>query len=57
MNFSVISPEEARKKFEQSTRKISMLNIIADLTVSTKEEVAEFLGVKLVSHYPYVIDD
>ena len=57
MNFSVISPEEARKKFEQSERKISMLNIIADLTVSTKEEVAEFLGVKLVSRYPYVIDD
>lgn len=57
MNFSVISPEDARKKFEKSTRKISTLNIIADLTASTKEEVAEFLGVKLVSHYPYVIAD
>ena len=57
MNFSVISPEEARKKFEQSTRKIRTLNIIADLTASTKEEVAEFLGVTLIPHYPYVIAD
>lgn len=57
MNFSVISPEEARKKFERSTRKISALNIIADLTASTKEEVAEFFGVVLISYYPYVIAD
>ena len=56
MNFSVISPEEARKKFEQSTRKISMLNIIADLTVSKKEEVADFLGVKLINKYPWICE-
>lgn len=56
MNFSVISPEEARKKFEQSTRKISMLNIIADLTASKKEEVADFLGVKLINKYPWICE-
>lgn len=54
MNFSVISEQEAKHKFKKANNKMSMLQIIADLTVSKIEETAEFLGVVLIDKYPWV---
>lgn len=46
MNFVVISPFEVRHKYKYAKNKENMIGVLADLTVSTKEEVREFLGVK-----------
>lgn len=45
MTFACISPDEVRKKFRLADDKDYMLGVLADLTVSTKAEVKEFLGV------------
>lgn len=54
MNFSVISEEDAKAKFRKSNNKIVTLQIIADLTASTKEEVADFLGIELIKKHPWI---
>ena len=54
MNFSVISEQEAKLKFKKSENKVKMLSIIADLTASTKQEAADFLGVKLLKKSPWI---
>lgn len=54
MNFSVISEEEAKSKFEKASNKLKALKIIADLTASSKKEAADFLGVKLLKKYPWI---
>lgn len=46
MNFAVISPFEVMHKYKYAKNKENMIGVLADLTVSTKEEVREFLGVK-----------
>ena len=56
MNFSVISEQDAIAKYKKANNKISAIRIIADLTVSKKEEVAKFLGVKLIDKYPWVLE-
>lgn len=56
MNFSVINEQDARAKFRRSNNKIATIKVIADLTASTKKEVANFLGVKLIKKHPWVID-
>lgn len=56
MNFSVISEQEAIAKYKKATNKNLAIRVIADLTASKKEEVAEFLGVKLIDKYPWVLD-
>lgn len=56
MYFCVISEDEARKIFEKNPDKKKAINIIADLTVSSCEEVAQFLGVKLINKRPWVIE-
>lgn len=57
MNFSVISKQDAIAKYKKATNKIWAIRLIADLTVSNKEEVAEFLGVKLIDKYPWVLEE
>ena len=57
MNFSVISEQDAIEKYKKATNKIWAIRLIADLTVSNKEEVAEFLGVKLIDKYPWVLEE
>lgn len=54
MNFTVISEQEARSKYRRAENKMAAIHVIADLTVSKKEEVAEFLGVKLIKMPPWV---
>ena len=56
MNFSVISEQDAIAKYKKATNKNLAIRGIADLTASKKEEVAEFLGVKLIDKYPWVLD-
>lgn len=55
MVFTVISKEEVKFKFDKAEDKSKMIGILADLTVSTRKEVAEFLGVKLIKTKPYVV--
>ena len=57
MNFSVISEQDAIAKYKKANNKIWAIRIIADLTESTKDEVAEFLGVKLIKEYPWVLEE
>lgn len=57
MIFSVISEQDAIEKYKKANNKISAIRIIADLTASKKEEVAEFLGVKLIKEYPWVLEE
>lgn len=57
MNFSVISEEDARAKFRKAENKIAMIHVLAGLTASKNEEVAEFLGVKLIKKYPWVLEE
>lgn len=57
MNFSVISKQDAIAKYKKANNKISAIRIIADLTASKKDEVAEFLGVKLIKEYPWVLEE
>ena len=57
MNFSVISKQDAIEKYKKANNKISAIRIIADLTASKKDEVAEFLGVKLIKEYPWVLEE
>ena len=57
MDFSVISKQEAIEKYKKANNKIWAIGIIADLTASKKEEVAEFLGVKLIKEYPWVLEE
>ena len=57
MNFSVISENEAKSLFKRSDKKVVAIKVIADLTCSSREEVAEFLGVKLIKKNPWVIWD
>ena len=56
MNFSVISEQDVRTKFRKSDNKMAMLQVLADLTVSSKKEVAEFVGVKLIKKYPWIVE-
>ena len=57
MNFSVISEREAIAKYKKAKNKNFAIRLIADLTASNKEEVAEFLGVKLIDKYPWVLEE
>lgn len=57
MNFSVISEKDAIAKYKKANNKIRAIRIIADLTASKKDEVAEFLGVKLIKEYPWVLEE
>ena len=57
MNFSVISEQDAIAKYKNANNKIWAIRIIADLTASTKDEVAEFLGVKLIKEYHWVLEE
>lgn len=57
MNFSVISERDAIAKYKKANNKNLAIRVIADLTVSKKEEVAEFLGVKLIDKYPWVLEE
>lgn len=57
MNFSVISKQDAIAKYKKATNKNLAIRLIADLTASNKEEVAEFLGVKLIKKYPWVLEE
>ena len=56
MDFSVISEQDAIGKFKKAKNKKAILQVIADLTVSTKSDVAKFLGVKLIKKYPWVVE-
>lgn len=56
MTFSVISEEDAKEKFKKAESKISAIRIIADLTASSEQEVADFLGVKLIKKRPWVLE-
>lgn len=57
MNFSVISEQDAIAKFKKAKNKRAVLQVLADLTVSTKADVAKFLGVKLIKKYPWVVEE
>ena len=57
MDFSVISEQDAIRKFKKAKNKKAILQVIADLTVSTKSDVANFLGVKLIKKYPWAIEE
>ena len=57
MNFSAISKQDAIAKYKKATNKNWAIRLIADLTASNKEEVAEFLGVKLIDKYPWGLDE
>lgn len=57
MNFSVISEQDVIAKFRKAENKKVMLQVLADLTVSSEEEIAKFVGVKLIKKYPWVIED
>ena len=57
MNFSVISEQDAIAKYKNANNKILAIRIISDLTASTKDEVAEFLWVKLIKEYPLVLEE
>lgn len=57
MNFYVISEQDAIAKYKKANNKIWAIRIISDLTASTKDEVAEFLGVKLIKEYPWVLEE
>lgn len=56
MWFEVMSEGEVRRIFEQADDKNKALRALADLTLSTKKEVADFLGVEIISRKPYVIE-
>lgn len=56
MDFSVISEQDVIVKFKKAKNKKAILKVIADLTVSTKSDVAKFLGVKLIKKYPWVVE-
>ena len=56
MNFSVISKQDAIAKYKNATNKNLAIRLIADLTASNKEEVAEFLCVKSIDKYPWVLE-
>lgn len=57
MNFSVISEKDVIAKFKKAKNKMEILQVLADLTVSTKADVAKFLGVKLIKKYPWVVEE
>lgn len=57
MNFSVISKQDSIAKYKKATNKNFAIRLIADLTASNKEEVAEFLGLKLIDKYPWVLEE
>ena len=57
MDFSAISEQEVIEKFRKAKNKRKVLRILADLTVSSKEEVAEVVGVKLINKYPWAVDN
>ena len=56
MNFSVISKQDVNAKFRRAENKKVILKVLAELTVSSEEEIAELVGVKLIKKYPWVID-
>ena len=57
MDFSVVSPDEVRGKYERAHDKRYMLEALAGLTDSTEEEVAEFLGLEPESEKRSLIFD
>ena len=57
MDFSVVSEQEVIEKFRKAKNKRNVLRVLADLTASSKEEVAEVVGVKLINKYPWAVDD
>ena len=56
MNFSVISEKDVIARFKKAENKRFILRVLADLTASSEEEVAELVGVKLIKKRPWVID-
>ena len=57
MNFSVISEQDVIAKFRRAENKNVMLQVLADLTISSKEEIAELVGVKLIKKHPWVVEE
>lgn len=53
MNFSVISEQDVISKFKRAENKRVILRVLADLTVSSEEEIADLVGVKLIKKYPW----
>lgn len=47
MTFEILSPGEVRAKYNRAPNKKQMLGVLADLTCSTEDEVADFLGVEI----------
>lgn len=46
LSFTVLSPEEVRRKYEQAPNKAQMIGILAELTLCKKSEMVEFLGLE-----------
>ena len=56
MNFSCLTPAEVREKYRRAEHKDVMLEILADLTCSSKKEMRAFLGLpplKVKKSVPY----
>ena len=47
MNFSVLTEEEVRYKYKRADDKETMIKVLADLTISTVDEMVDFLGVTI----------
>lgn len=48
MNFSCVSPDEIRAMYRDAADKKNMIGVLAELTLSTKDEIIAFLGVTYV---------
>lgn len=46
MDFSCLSPNEVRLKYDKADDKNEMICVLADLTASTTKDIMEFLGVR-----------
>ena len=58
MIFDGITPEEVRAKYARAQDKEAAIRVLADLTVSTRDEVRKFLGVeKKVKKPPNRLDE
>lgn len=51
MLFTVITPEECKKKYENAEDKSEMIEILSGLTACSKMEMAKFLGCELPRTY------
>ena len=44
MLFTVLSPEEVRRKYERAENKAAAIRMLSELTACKKSEMVEFLG-------------